>query len=66
MVKDLQNQTEETTTVQNWISNSDSLYQLFIHILFIFIIKQKFQWRMLGRQLIMLKTVDKPFEKADI
>ena len=66
MVKDLQNQNEETTTVQNWISNSDSLYQLFIHILFIFIIKQKFQWRMLGRQLIMLKTVDKPFEKADI
>lgn len=61
MVKDLQNQTEETTTVQNWISNSDSLYQLFIHILFTFIIKQKFLWRMQGRHLIMLKTVNKPF-----
>lgn len=66
MVKDLQSQTEETTTVQNWINNSDSLYQLLIHISFTFIIKQKFLWRMLGRQLVILKTVNKLFFKADI
>ena len=40
MVKDLQSQTEETTTVQNWINNSDSLYQLLIHISFTFIIEK--------------------------
>lgn len=66
MVKDLQSQTEETTAVQNWINNSNSLYQLLIHISFTFIIKQKFLWRMLGRQLVILKTVNKLFFKADI
>ena len=40
MVKDLQSQTEETTTVQNWINNSDSLYQSLIHISFTFIIEK--------------------------